>query len=83
MPLDRVWFLAPLALNRVYVCPGAVLDRVWLQDCRRVFVNPKSAETFTLHFSSQLSLHLRFTAVNAKFWDFSPSLLGSVLFYQL
>ena len=31
--------------------------------------------------SRQLSFHLRFTAVNAKFWDFSPSLLGSVLFY--
>ena len=28
-------------LNRVYnfkpVCPGPVLDRVWLQDCRLVF----------------------------------------------
>ena len=24
--------------------------------------------------SRQLSFHLRFTAVNAKFWDFSPSL---------
>ena len=31
--------------------------------------------------SRQLSFQLRFTAVNAKFWDFSPSLLGSVLFY--
>ena len=28
--------------------------------------------------SRQLSFHLRFTAVNAKFWDFLPSLLGSV-----
>ena len=25
--------------------------------------------------SRQLSFHLRFTAVNGKFWDFSPSLL--------
>ena len=33
-------------LNRAYnfkpVCPGPVLDRVWLQDCRLVFGNPKS-----------------------------------------
>ena len=79
-------------LNRVYnfkpVCPGPVLDRVWLQDCRLVFGNPKS-ETLDSVFilvnnaSRQLSFHLRFTAVNAKFWDFSPSLLGSVLFYLL
>ena len=79
-------------LNRVYnlkpVCPGPVLDRVWLQDCCLVFGNPKS-ETLVSVFilvnnaSRQLSFHLRFTAVNAKFWDFSPSLLGSVLFYLL
>ena len=31
--------------------------------------------------SLQLSFHLRFTAVFAKLWDFSPSLLGNVLFY--
>ena len=33
--------------------------------------------------SRQLCFHLRFTAVNAKFWDYSPSLLGSVSFYLL
>ena len=36
----------PSFLNRVYnfkrVFPGPVLDRVWLEDCRRVFGNPKS-----------------------------------------
>ena len=85
--------LGPSALNRVYnfkrVCPGPVLDRVWLQDCRRVFGNPKS-ETFVCAClflvntaSRQLRFHLRFTAVNAKFWDFTPSLLGNVLFYLL
>lgn len=46
VPLDRVWFFGLSALNRVYnfkrVCPGSVLDRVWLQDCRLVFGNPKS-----------------------------------------
>ena len=76
------------ALNKVYnfkrVCPGPVLDMVWLQDCRRVFGNPKT-ETFVFilvnNASRQLRLYLRFTAINAKFWDFSPSLLGNVLFY--
>ena len=29
--------------------------------------------------SRQLSFHLKFTAVNAKFWDFSPSLLGQCI----
>ena len=61
------------------VCPELVLDRVWLQDCRQVFGNPKS-ETLVSNASRQLSFHFRFTAVNAKFWDYSPSLLGSVLF---
>ena len=60
----------PSALNRVYnfkqVCPGPVLDRVWLQDCRPVFGNPKS-ETFVNNPSRQLSFHLRIAAVNPKF----------------
>ena len=67
-------------LNRVYnfkrVCPGPVLDGVWLQDSRRVFGTG-------IRDVSQLSFHLRFTVVNAKVWDFSPSLLGSILFYLL
>ena len=33
--------------------------------------------------SCQVSFHKRFTAVNAKLWDFSPTLLGNVLFYLL
>ena len=69
------------ALNRLYnfkrVFPGPIRDRVWLQDCRRVY--PKSVN----NASRQLNFHLRFTAVYAKFLDFSPSLLGSVLFYLL
>ena len=79
------------ALNRVYnfkrVCPGPVLDRVWLQDRRRVFGNPKSETLVCIYFSEQcsrrLSFHLWFTAVNAKFWEFLSSLLVSVLFYLL
>ena len=72
----------PSVLNRVYnfkrFCPGPVLDRVSLQDCRRVFGNPKSETLVCIYFSEQC-----FTSINAKFWDFSPSLLGSVLFYRL
>ena len=79
------------SLNRVYnfkrVCPGSVLDRVWLQDCRLVFGNPKSETLVCICFNEQcftsIEFPLRFTAVNAKFWDFSPPLLGSVLFYLL
>ena len=45
------------ALNRVYnferVCPGPVLDRVWSQDCRRVFGNPKSETLLCIYFSEQ------------------------------
>ena len=48
------------ALNRVYnfkrVCPGPALDRVWLQDCRRVFGNPKS-ETFVCIYFSRVSMY--------------------------
>ena len=81
----------PSVLNRVYnfkrVCPGPVLDRVWLQDCRRVFGNPKSETLVCIYFSEQcytsIEFPLKFTGVNAKFWEFSPSLLGSVLFYLL
>ena len=44
-------------LHRVYnfkrVCPGPVLDRVWLQDCRRVFGNPKSETLVCIYFSEQ------------------------------
>ena len=47
----------PSVLNRVYnfkrVCPGPVLDRVWLQDCRRVFGNPKSETLLCIYFSEQ------------------------------
>ena len=49
-----------------------------------MFGNPKSEALLCIYFSEQcftsIEFHLRFTAVNAKFWDFSPSLLGSVSF---
>ena len=53
VPLDRVWFLAP-ALNK-RVCPGPVLDRIWLQDCRRVFGNPKSETFVCIHLAGDQS----------------------------
>ena len=65
----------PSALNNSKrVCQGPVLDRVWLQDFRRVFGNPKS-ETLSVFIlvnnaSRQLSFHPRLTAVDAKFWEF-------------
>ena len=50
------------SLNRVYnfkrVCPGSVLDRVWLQDCRLVFGNPKSVFVLMNNDSRLLSFHL-------------------------
>ena len=76
------------ALNRVYnfkrVCPGPILDRVWLQDRRRVFGNPKSETLVCIYFSEQCFTSIEFpliTAVNAKVWDFSPSLLGSQYYF--
>ena len=64
-------FFSPSALNRVYnfkrISPGRILDRVCLairnQRCLSVFILVNNA-------SRKLSFHLRFTAVNAKFWDF-------------
>ena len=80
-------------LNRVYnfkrVCPGPVLDRIWLQAKAVVeylaIRNQKCYSAFILmnNASRQLSFHVRFTAANVKFWDFSPSLLGSVSFHLL
>ena len=85
----------PSVLNRVYNFQGS-LSRTrprqgMVARLHRVFGNPKSETLVCIYFrfilvnnaSRQLSFHLRFTAVNAKFWDFSPSLLGSVLFYLL
>ena len=69
----------PSALNRVYnfkrVCPGPVLDR-GVECLERRY----SAFILVNNASRQLSFHLRFTAVNAIFWDFSPFFLGSVSF---
>ena len=54
----------PSALNRVYdfkqVCPGPVLDRVWLQDCRQVFGNPKSETFICIYFSDQCFMSIKF-----------------------
>ena len=64
VPLDRVWFFCLSALNRVYnfkrVCPGPVLDRVWLQDRRRVFGNPKSETLVCIYFSEQCFTSIEF-----------------------
>ena len=53
----------PSALNRACnfkrICRGPVLDRVWLQDCRRVFGNPKSEMFVCIYFSEQC-----FTSIN-------------------
>ena len=75
----------PSALNKVYnfkrVCPGPILDRVWLQDCRPVFGNPKKEMFVCIYFSEQCFTSIKFAPkVHPKFWDFSPSLLGNVLF---
>ena len=52
------------ALNRVYNfkrgCPGPVLDRVWLQDCCRVFGNPKSEALLCIYFSEQCFTSIEF-----------------------
>ena len=53
------------ALNRVYnfkqVCPGTVLDRVWLQDCHLVFGNPKSDTLACFYFSEQCFTSIKFS----------------------
>ena len=69
------------ALNRVYnfkrVCPGPVLDRVWLQDRRRVFGNPKSETLVCIYFSEQCVTSIEFPlsgdrSENSNFFLFAP-----------
>ena len=55
----------PSALNRVYnfkrvTCPGLVLERAWLQDCRRLFGNPKSETLVVIYFSEQCFTSIEF-----------------------
>ena len=62
----------PSALSRVCnfkgVCPGPVLDSVQLQDCRRVFGNPKSETLVCIYFSEQCftSKILGFFAITSR-----------------
>ena len=58
------------ALNRVNnfkrVCPGRVLDRVWLQDCRRVFGNPKSETLVCIYYSGRKAARVKFSVAFAN-----------------
>ena len=82
VPLDRVWFLAPLpwtgtAFQTGYGCK-TVVEYLAIRNQRRL-----SVFFLVNNASRQLSFHLRITDVHAKFWDVSPSLLGNELFYLL
>ena len=63
-PTETLATQATSALNRVYnfkrVCPGPVLDRVWLQYCRRVFGNSKSETFVCIYFSEQCFTSIKF-----------------------